>query len=97
MSVVESFPISADADVATVNGAILLALTDGTSALEVRTGAGDTLAEFIVREIADTFETDAPEASQFDSALCAMRRACTELTGVIEALEERKDAHAAGG
>ena len=64
---------------------------------KVRTGAGDTLAEFIVREIADTFETDAPEASQFDSALCAMRRACTELTGVIEALEERKDAHAAGG
>ncbi|UCZ63141.1 methylmalonyl-CoA mutase small subunit [Mycolicibacterium phocaicum] len=38
--VTESFPISADADVATVNGAILLALTDGTSALEVRTGAG---------------------------------------------------------
>jgi methylmalonyl-CoA mutase len=38
--VTESFPISMDADVATVNGAILLALTDGTSALEVRTGAG---------------------------------------------------------
>lgn len=38
--VTESFPIAADADVATVNGAILLALTDGTSALEVRTGAG---------------------------------------------------------
>ena len=64
---------------------------------KVRTGAGDTLAEFIVREIADTFEADAPEESQFDSALCAMRRACTELTGVIEALEERKDAHARAG
>jgi methylmalonyl-CoA mutase len=38
--VAESFPIAADADVATVNGAILLALTDGTSALEVRVGAG---------------------------------------------------------
>ena len=38
--VTESFPIAADADVATVNGAILLALTDGTSALEVRVGAG---------------------------------------------------------
>ena len=60
-------------------------------------GSGDTLAEFIVREIADTFETDAPEESQFDAALCAMRRACTELTGVIEALEERKDAHARAG
>jgi len=38
--VTESFPIAADADVATVNGAILLALTDGTSAVEVRTGPG---------------------------------------------------------
>ena len=37
--VTESFPIASDADVATVNGAILLALTDGTSALEVRVGA----------------------------------------------------------
>ena len=64
---------------------------------KVRTGAGDTLAEFIVREIADTFETDAPEENQFDAALCAMRRACAELTGVIEALEERKDAHARAG
>ncbi|WP_020100538.1 methylmalonyl-CoA mutase small subunit [Mycobacterium sp. 360MFTsu5.1] len=38
--VAESFPIASDADVATVNGAILLALTDGTSALEVRVGSG---------------------------------------------------------
>ncbi|MGX9672405.1 methylmalonyl-CoA mutase small subunit [Mycobacterium sp. HM-7] len=40
--VTESFPIAGDvdaADVRTVNGAILLALTDGTSALEVRVGA----------------------------------------------------------
>ena len=61
---------------------------------KVRTGAGDTLAEFIVREIADTFEIDAPEENQLDAALSAMRRACIELTGVIEALEERKDANA---
>lgn len=38
--VAESFPIASDADVATVNGAILLALTDGTSAVEVRVGSG---------------------------------------------------------
>ena len=63
---------------------------------KVRTGAGDTLAEFIVREIVDTYEIDAPEENQLDAAFCAMRRACTELTGVIEALEERKDAHAPG-
>ncbi|MHA7663975.1 methylmalonyl-CoA mutase small subunit [Mycolicibacterium sp. HS_4_1] len=41
--VTESFPISSDTEVADarlVNGAILLALTDGTSALEVRVGTG---------------------------------------------------------
>lgn len=41
--VAESFPIASDVDVADVrivNGAILLALTDGTSALEVRVGTG---------------------------------------------------------
>ncbi len=38
--VAESFPIAANADVSTVNGAILLALTDGTSALDIRVGAG---------------------------------------------------------
>lgn len=41
--VAEPFPIAGDVDVADVrmvNGAILLALTDGTSALEVRVGTG---------------------------------------------------------
>ncbi len=41
--VTESFPISSDTEVVDarlVNGAILLALTDGTSALEVRVGTG---------------------------------------------------------
>ena len=61
---------------------------------KVRTGAGDTLAEFIVREIVDTYEIDAPEENQLDAAFCAMRRACTEVIGVINALEERKNAHA---
>ena len=61
---------------------------------KVRTGMGDTLAEFIVREIADTFGIDTPEEDQLDAALCAMCRACTELTGVIEALEAAKNAHA---
>ena len=37
--VTESFPIAGDVDVATVNGAVLLALSDGTSAREVRVGA----------------------------------------------------------
>ena len=61
---------------------------------KVRTGAGDTLAEFLVAELVDTFDPDASAEKQLDVALSAMRRACTELTAVIEALEEFKDAHA---
>lgn len=57
-------------------------------------GAGDTLAEFIVREIADTYDAEATDEAQLDEALRVMRRACTDVTGVIEALEKRKDAYA---
>ena len=57
-------------------------------------GSGDTLAEFIVREIADTYEATASDEEKLDEALRVMRRACTEITGVIEALEGFKDAHA---
>ena len=62
----------------------------------VRRGKGDTLAEFVVGEIADTFDPDAPEETQLDVALSAMRWACTELEAVIRALEERRRAHAPG-
>ena len=61
---------------------------------KVRIGTGDTLAEFVVGEIADTFDPDAPAEKQLDEALSAMRWACTELTAVIEALEAAKNAHA---
>ena len=61
---------------------------------KVRTGAGDTLAEFIVREIAETYDAEASDEAQLDEALRVMRRACTEVIGVIDALEERKNAHA---
>lgn len=60
---------------------------------KVRTGTGDTLAEFVVREIVDTFDADAPEENQLDAALSVMRWACTELTAVIEALEAAGNAH----
>ncbi|MCX8561833.1 methylmalonyl-CoA mutase small subunit [Mycolicibacterium mucogenicum] len=53
--VAESFPIAADADVATVNGAILLALTDGTSALEVRVGAGGVPVDQLDRVLEGVF------------------------------------------
>ena len=58
-----------------------------------QTGTGDTLAEFIVREIVDTFDVDADDKNQINAALCAMRRASVELGAVIKALKERKDAH----
>ena len=64
---------------------------------KVRIGTGDTLAEFVVGEIADTFDPDAPAEKQLDEALSAMRWACTELEAVIRALEERRRAHAQGG
>ena len=61
---------------------------------KVRRGRGDTLAEFLVAELVDTFDADAPEENQLDAALSAMRWACTELTAVIEALEAARNAHA---
>jgi hypothetical protein len=45
---------------------------------------GDTLAEFIVAEIRETFEPEYPEASAM-----AIRRAADELQAVAEALENR--------
>ena len=59
-----------------------------------RSGSGDTLAEFIVREIAETFDRTASDEGQLDAALSSMRWACTELTAVIEALEAARNAHA---
>ena len=59
----------------------------------VRRGRGDTLAEFVVAELVDTFDPDAFTEKQLDVALSEMRWACTELTTVIEALEAAKNAH----
>lgn len=61
---------------------------------KVRTGMGDTLAEFVVTELVDTYDPDASPEKQFGEALCALRWACTELTVVIEALETAQDSHA---
>ena len=60
---------------------------------KVRIGTGDTLAEFLVAELVDTYDPDAPAEKQLDVALCEMRWACTELTTVIEALEAARNAH----
>ena len=64
---------------------------------KVLTGAGDTLAEFVVGEIADTFDPNLPTEKQLDEALSAMRWAYTELEAVIRGLEEHRHAHAPGG
>ena len=64
---------------------------------KVRKGTGDTLAEFIVREIADTFDPNVSTEMQLDEALSAMRWACTELEAVIRGLEEHRHAHSPGG
>lgn len=64
---------------------------------KVRTGTGDTLAEFLVAELVDTFDLDASAEKQLDEALSAMRWAAIELGAVITALERHKDAHSQGG
>ena len=55
---------------------------------KVRTGMGDTLAEFVVGEIADTYEETSTDDMQLGAALDAMRWAAIELQAVIRALEE---------
>ncbi|WP_370063315.1 methylmalonyl-CoA mutase small subunit [Mycobacterium sp. MAA66] len=53
--VAESFPIVADSDAGTVNGTVLLALTEGTSALSVRVGDGGVPAEQLDRVFEGVF------------------------------------------
>lgn len=58
---------------------------------------GDSLAAFIVAEIADSYDGMATTGEQLDDALDALRWATTELGAVIVALERRKDAYAKTG
>ncbi|MDH6244166.1 methylmalonyl-CoA mutase small subunit [Mycobacterium sp. OTB74] len=53
--VAESFPIDPSADAGTVNGAVLLALTDGTSALAVRVGADGVVVDELDRVFEGVF------------------------------------------
>ncbi|MCX7008347.1 MAG: hypothetical protein NTY53_14050 [Kiritimatiellaeota bacterium] len=63
----------------------LLAYWDGQRAVHNPAG-GDTLAEFIVKELCDTFDADATEAEQRAEATRVLRRAVSELQSVIAAL-----------
>lgn len=64
---------------------------------KVRTGTGDTLAEFVVGEVVDVYEESSTDDKRLGAALDALRWAAIELGAVITALEKRKDAHAKEG
>ena len=49
-------------------------------------GAGDGLATFIVREIADTYDESASDHEQIDEAIRVLQRARFELQALVEAL-----------
>ena len=50
-------------------------------------GAGDGLATFIVREIADTYDENVSDHEQITEAIRVLQRARFELQVVVEALE----------
>ena len=58
-------------------------------AQRARAGRGDTLAEFVAREIAETFEAGATDRAQLADAVLAMHKAQGELDAVAKALERR--------
>ncbi len=49
----------------------------------------DTLALFVVRELRDTFDHNAPVEAQLNEAIRAMRVAKDDLDGVVEALLDK--------
>lgn len=49
----------------------------------------DTLALFVVRELKDTFDHNAPVEAQLNEAIRAMRVAKDDLDGVVEALLDK--------
>ena len=49
-------------------------------------GAGDGLATFIVREIADTYDESASDHEQIEEAIHVLQRARFELQSLVEAL-----------
>lgn len=53
---------------------------------ERRQGGGDSLARFIVAELSETFDPDAPRVAQVQEARNALKHAVDDLECVIEAL-----------
>ncbi len=54
------------------------------------TGTGDSLATFIVREIADTYDESATDDEQIAEAIRVLQRARFELQNIIEALQSAR-------
>ncbi|MHB1935625.1 MAG: hypothetical protein ACYCOR_03485 [Acidobacteriaceae bacterium] len=54
---------------------------------ERREGSGDTLAQFIVAELRDTFNAEASRDEQIREARLALRNAIDDLEGVMERLQ----------
>ena len=52
---------------------------------------GDTLAEFIVRELRDVYDADAGDKDQWSEAARVIRRARDELDQVLAALERKTE------
>lgn len=52
-----------------------------------RAGSGDTLAEFIVREIRDTFDSVATRGAQLEEARRVLLNAIDDLENVIQRLQ----------
>jgi hypothetical protein len=51
-------------------------------------GGGDTLAQFIAQEIAETFDEDADDGTQIATAVKAMQTASDDLAAVAHALSD---------
>lgn len=47
---------------------------------------GDTLAQFIARELADTYDSEADDRVQVETAVQVMQAAISNITAVIDAL-----------
>ena len=56
----------------------------------VNADGGDTLAQFIAGELFETFDSEADDSEQLDTAIRKMREAANELQAVVTALELMK-------
>ncbi len=78
----------ANAGYSVVDGDIDLTQIDPTTAMEDRFYHGDPLAEFVVREIHDTFDLFASDEAQLAEAIRVMRMAQRDLENTADALEK---------